>query len=68
MYRPSQLQANAVGLSRLPLNKESGDVPLPGDMILMMEAVSNADSVVTFCYRGDKHVLEILHEGHLVSR
>ena len=48
MYRPSQLQANADGLSRLPLKEESGDVPLPpGDMILMMEALSNADSVVT---------------------
>ena len=47
MYRPSQLQANADGQSRLPLKEDSGDVPLPGDTILMMEALSNADSVVT---------------------
>ena len=47
VYRPSQLQANADGLSRLPLKEESRDVPLPGDMILMMEALSNADYVVT---------------------
>ena len=48
MYRPSQLQANADGLSRLPLKgEEPGDVPLPGDTILMMESLSNADSVVT---------------------
>ncbi|KAL5473647.1 hypothetical protein EMCRGX_G028155 [Ephydatia muelleri] len=47
-YRPSQLQANADGLSRLPLKgEEPGDVPLPGDTILMMESLSNADSVVT---------------------
>ena len=43
----SQLQANADGLSRLPLKEESGDDPLPGDTILMMEALSNVDSVVT---------------------
>eukprot|EP00731_Ephydatia_muelleri_P003665 Em0001g3665a len=44
----SQLQANADGLSRLPLKgEEPGDVPLPGDTILMMESLSNADSVVT---------------------
>ncbi|KAL5500663.1 hypothetical protein EMCRGX_G012257 [Ephydatia muelleri] len=48
VYRPSQLQANADGLSRLPLKgEEPGDVPLPGDTILMMESLSNADSVVT---------------------
>ena len=34
VYRPSQLQANADGLSRLPLKEDSGDVPLPGDTIL----------------------------------
>ena len=27
VYRPSKLQANADGLSRLPLKEESGDVP-----------------------------------------
>ncbi|KAL5509176.1 hypothetical protein EMCRGX_G004493 [Ephydatia muelleri] len=48
VYRPSQLQANADGLSRLPLKgEEPGDVPLPGDTILMMESLSNVDSVVT---------------------
>ena len=48
VYRPSQLQANADGLSRLPLKgEEPGDVPLPGDTILMMESLSNANSVVT---------------------
>ena len=48
VYRPSQLQANADGLSRLPLKgEEPGDDPLPGDTILMMESLSNADSVVT---------------------
>eukprot|EP00731_Ephydatia_muelleri_P016508 Em0009g932a len=36
--QPSQLQANADGLSRLALKgEEPGDVPLPGDTILMME-------------------------------
>ena len=48
VYWPSQLQANADGLSRLPLKgEEPGVVPLPGDTILMMESLSNADSVVT---------------------
>ena len=47
VYRSGQLEANTDGLSRLPLREESGDVPLPGDTILMMEALSNADSVVT---------------------
>ena len=40
-YKPGVDHANADGLSRLPLPDHPGEVPLPGEMILLFEALHN---------------------------
>ena len=40
-YKPGVDHANADGLSRLPLPNHPGEVPLPGEMILLFEALHN---------------------------
>ena len=47
-FRPGKKQGNADGLSRLPLAEMLNDVPVPGDLILMMGALSDQESPVTF--------------------
>ena len=42
-FRPGKEQGNADGLSRLPLAEMLNDVPVPGDLILMMGALSDRD-------------------------
>ncbi|XP_021370583.1 uncharacterized protein K02A2.6-like isoform X2 [Mizuhopecten yessoensis] len=46
IYRPGTLNANADGLSRLPLSETVDEVPVPGEMILMMDTLNS--SPVTF--------------------
>ncbi len=41
-YRPSKDQANADGLSRLPLHLEPSQVPQPGDTVLLMERLESS--------------------------
>ena len=47
VFRPGKNQANADGLSRLPLDEAPECIPLPGDTVLMMEALSDTESPVT---------------------
>ncbi|KAL5509351.1 hypothetical protein EMCRGX_G004709 [Ephydatia muelleri] len=47
VFRPRKNQANADGLSRLPLDEAPECIPLPGDTVLMMEALSDTESPVT---------------------
>ena len=46
-FRAGKDQANADGLSRLPWGDAPSVVSLPGDMVLMLQALSDMDSVVT---------------------
>ena len=47
VYRSAGKQGNADGLSRLPVEEAPEVVPLPGDLVLMMEALADTDSPVT---------------------
>ena len=47
-FRPGKEQGNADCLSRLPLAEAPSDVPVPGDLILMMGALADQESPVTF--------------------
>ena len=40
-YKPGAAHANADGLSRLPLPEQLAEVPLPGEMVLLFEALDN---------------------------
>ena len=43
-YRPAGKMGNADGLSRLPVEEAPDVVPLPGDVVLMMETLADTDS------------------------
>ena len=45
-YRPAGKMANADGLSRLPVEEAPDVVPLPGDVVLMMETLADTGSPV----------------------
>ena len=47
-FRPGKEQGNADCLSRLPLAEAPNNVPVPGDLILMMGALADQESPVTF--------------------
>ena len=47
-FRPGKEQGNADCLSRLPLAEVPSDVPVPGDLILMMGTLADQESPVTF--------------------
>ena len=47
VFRAGKENANADGLSRLPLRENPSGVPVPGDTVLMMEALSDMGSVVS---------------------
>ena len=40
-YKPGAAHANADGLSRLPLPEQPAEVPLPGEMVLLFEALDS---------------------------
>ena len=40
-YNPGAAHANADGLSRLPLTEQPAEVPLPGEMVLLFEALDS---------------------------
>ena len=40
-YKPGAAHANADGLSRLPLPEQLAEVPLPGEMVLLFEALDS---------------------------
>ncbi|KAL5479309.1 hypothetical protein EMCRGX_G022812 [Ephydatia muelleri] len=46
-YRPAGKMGNADGLSRLPVEEAPDVVPLPRDVVLMMETLADRDSPVT---------------------
>ena len=46
-FKAGKLQANADALSRLPLQNSEGDVPIPGDTVLLLETLDQSDSVVS---------------------
>ena len=46
-YRPAGKMGNADGLSRLPVEEAPDVVPLPRDVVLMMETLADTDSPVT---------------------
>ena len=43
-YRPAGKMGNADGLSQLPVEEAPDVVPLPGDVVLMMETLADTDS------------------------
>ena len=47
-FRPGKEQRNADCLNRLPLAEVPSDVPVPGDLILMMGVLADQESPVTF--------------------
>ena len=47
-FRPGKEQGNADCLSRLPLAEAPNDGPVPGDLILIMGALADQESPVTF--------------------
>ena len=46
-YKPGDQHANADVLSRLPLPEAPANVPLPGEMILLMEAIDSSPITLT---------------------
>ena len=47
VFRAGKENSNADGLSRLPLRESPSSVPVPGDTVLMMEALSDMGSAVS---------------------
>ncbi|KAL5517714.1 hypothetical protein EMCRGX_G003317 [Ephydatia muelleri] len=47
VFRAGNENSNADGLSRLPLRESPSSVPVPGDTVLMMEALSDMGSAVS---------------------
>ena len=47
MFRAGKENSNADGLSRLPLRESPSSVPVPGDTVLMMEALLDMGSAVS---------------------
>ena len=43
-YRPGKDQANADGLSRLPLQNQPSEVPRPADTVLLLERLERLES------------------------
>ena len=47
VFRAGKENSNTDGLSRLPLRESPSNVPVPGDAVLMMEALSDMGSAVS---------------------
>ena len=62
VFKSGKQQANADALSRLPLQTTMGDIPIPEDTVLMLQALDRSDGAVSV-----KHIREWTSKDPILS-